>query len=147
VSVLPEPVGAATSVERWALSSGQAQTWASVGVADAKWRVNQLATAGWNGAKAPGGVLLMGPFYAAREGFAGGWVLLRVWIPAEIATAGLGLLALVVSFCNRYRGVSLGLYFLFSLTPVRGGTYFLCCAKERRFTPLPPKCRPQRPFR
>jgi hypothetical protein len=32
----------------------------------------------------------------------------------------------VVSFCNRYRGFGLGLYFLFSLTPVRGGTYFLC---------------------
>jgi hypothetical protein len=53
------------------------------------------------------------------------------------------LLALLVSFCDRYRGFGLSQYFLFSLTPVRGGTYFLCCAKatpkeaskKRRFTP------------
>jgi hypothetical protein len=36
----------------------------------------------------------------------------------------LGLLAPLMSCFNRYRGFSLGLYFLFSLTPVRGGTYF-----------------------
>jgi hypothetical protein len=43
------------------------------------------------------------------------------------------LLALLASFCcNRYSGFSLGLYFLFSLTPVRGGTYFFCCAKRSK---------------
>jgi hypothetical protein len=36
---------------------------------------------------------------------------------------GVGLLALLISFCNRYRGFGLGLYFLFSLTPVRGGGF------------------------
>jgi hypothetical protein len=58
--------------------------------------------------------------------------LLALVVPSAIATAGSGLLMLVVSCCNRYRGFSLGLYFLFLLTPVRGGTYFLCCAKESK---------------
>jgi hypothetical protein len=44
----------------------------------------------------------------------------------------LGLLALLISCCDRYRGFSLGLYFSFSLTPVRGGTYFLCCAASKK---------------
>jgi hypothetical protein len=42
---LPEPVGAATSVELWALISGQARFCASVGAG--KCRLNQAATAGW----------------------------------------------------------------------------------------------------
>jgi hypothetical protein len=35
-----------------------------------------------------------------------------------------GLPALFVSCCDRYRGFDVKLYFLFSLTPVRGGTCF-----------------------
>jgi hypothetical protein len=35
------------------------------------------------------------------------------------------LLALLASFCIRYRGVDVRLYFLFSLTPVRGGGLLL----------------------
>jgi hypothetical protein len=43
-----------------------------------------------------------------------------------------GVLALRGSFCMRERRLYLGFYCLFSLTPVRGGTYFLCCAKESK---------------
>src|SRR3546814_18995367 len=45
VSVLPEPVGAATRVERPARIRGQAAAWAGVGAG--KLRENQPATAGW----------------------------------------------------------------------------------------------------
>lgn len=44
-SVLPEPVGAATSVERPPRMDGQARRWASV--AEPKDRRNHAATAGW----------------------------------------------------------------------------------------------------
>jgi hypothetical protein len=44
--------------------------------------------------------------------------LLALVVPFSIATAGLDLLAPVVSCCDRYRGFCLGLYFLFSLTSV-----------------------------
>jgi hypothetical protein len=78
--------------------------------------------------------------------FAGAfWFLPHSLVPA--ATRWF-LLALVGSFCHRYRGFGLGLYFLFSLTPVRGGTYFLCCAKEseqrKALHPQPPQCRPRK---
>jgi hypothetical protein len=43
------------------------------------------------------------------------------------------LLALLISCCDRYRGFNVRLYFLFSLTPVRGGTCFFWLApKEAR---------------
>ena len=46
VSVLPEPVGAATSTSRPPTIAGHAACWASVGAG--KRRANQPATAGWN---------------------------------------------------------------------------------------------------
>jgi hypothetical protein len=60
--------------------------------------------------------------------------LLRFRFPSTIASACLMLLALLASFCcHRYRGFSFGLYFLFSLTLVRGGTCFFWLApKEAR---------------
>jgi hypothetical protein len=54
------------------------------------------------------------------------WILLLIFFDQG------GVLALWRSFCMRWRGFDLGLYCLFSLTPVRGGTYFLCCAKESK---------------
>jgi hypothetical protein len=37
-----------------------------------------------------------------------------------------------IFFCNRYRGFNVRLYFLCSLTPMRGGTYFFCCDKRSK---------------
>ena len=50
VSVLPEPVGAATSTSRPATIAGHAACWASVGAG--KRRANHPATAGWNASSA-----------------------------------------------------------------------------------------------
>ena len=50
VSVLPEPVGAATRVSRPLAIAGQAAICASVGAG--KLRANHAATAGWNAASA-----------------------------------------------------------------------------------------------
>ena len=50
--VLPEPVGAATRVERPLRICGQAAAWASVGAG--KVFRNQLATAGWKSSSALG---------------------------------------------------------------------------------------------
>jgi hypothetical protein len=52
VSVLPEPVGAATSVSRPARIAGHASAWAEVG--PGKVRRNHWATAGWNECRATG---------------------------------------------------------------------------------------------
>jgi hypothetical protein len=38
----------------------------------------------------------------------------------------LGLLAIWICFCVRYRGFYVG--YIFSLSPARGGTHFFCCA-------------------
>jgi len=50
VRVLPDPVGAATRVERPLRICGQAAAWASVGAGNAL--RNQLATAGWRSSSA-----------------------------------------------------------------------------------------------
>jgi hypothetical protein len=52
-SVLPEPVGAQTSVCRPATIAGQPPAWASVGPSGNR-RSNQVLTAGWNSARVPG---------------------------------------------------------------------------------------------
>jgi hypothetical protein len=52
---------------------------------------------------------------------------------------GLTLLALLASFCcHRYRGFDVRLYFVFSLTPVRGGTYFFWLAPSKQEKALHP---------
>jgi hypothetical protein len=57
-----------------------------------------------------------------------------------------GLFALWCSYCLALPRVLGWLYILFSLTPVRGGTYFLCCAKESKqrkaLHTANPKCPP-----
>jgi hypothetical protein len=73
----------------------------------------------------------------------------RVGVPATFATAGYALDVFFIFIdpcagrrflvCSR-RGVllhsllrvMLWIYFLYSLTPVRGGTYFFCCAKRSK---------------
>src|SRR5437773_11463057 len=52
-SVLPEPVGAQTSVCRPATIAGQPPVWASVGPSGNR-RSNQTRTAGWNRSRIPG---------------------------------------------------------------------------------------------
>jgi hypothetical protein len=62
-------------------------------------------------------------------GVAGAWFSVDALILSLrfvfLLPAVLGLLAPLMSCCDRYRGFDVRLYFLFSLTPVRGGTYFL----------------------
>src|SRR5690348_6907834 len=50
-SVLPDPVGAATSVWRPARIAGQASSWAAVGLGNAE--ENHAATAGWKSSCTP----------------------------------------------------------------------------------------------
>ena len=52
-SVLPEPVGAQTSVCRPATIAGQPPAWASVGPSGNR-RSNHARTAGWNRSRVPG---------------------------------------------------------------------------------------------
>jgi hypothetical protein len=54
------------------------------------------------------------------------WILLLIFFDRG------GVLALWGSFCICFRKLYVGFYCYFSLTPVRGGTYFLCCAKESK---------------
>jgi hypothetical protein len=58
-----------------------------------------------------------------------------------------GVLALLVFLLHALPRVICWFYFLFSLTPVRGGTYFLCCAKESKqrkaLHTANPKCPPR----
>jgi hypothetical protein len=68
-------------------------------------------------------------------GFAGAFDFFlhaRAWVLLVIFFDQGGVLAPLISFCMRERGLYVGFYCYFSLTPVRGGTYFLCCAKESK---------------